>query len=161
MKIELQKITVKDLVEDYKDHDEEGVRGYGGALDIRPPYQREFIYKDKDREAVIDTLTQDFPLSVMYWFVRDHDDQVKYEIIGGQQRTISICQYVHGDFSFEGRFLHNLQDDEKEQILNYELMIYLCNGTDRERLEWFKRINIVGKNLRIKNCAMPFMPDHG
>jgi len=150
MKIDLKEITVRDLAEGYEDNAEEGVVGYGGKLDIRPPYQREFIYKDKQRDAVIDTVTKDFPLNVMYWAVRDDGN---YEIIDGQQRTISICQYVEGDFSVnigtfpEKRAFHNLQNDEQDQILNYRLMVYLCSGSDSEKLEWFKTINIAGEEL--------------
>lgn len=150
MNIKLKEITVRDLAEGYQDNNEEGVFGYRGKLDIRPPYQREFIYKDKQRDAVIDTITKDFPLNVMYWSVRDDGN---FEIIDGQQRTISICQYVESDFSVkigsfpEYRAFHNLQIDEKEQILNYKLTVYLCSGTDSEKLEWFKTINIAGEEL--------------
>ncbi|MDR0566876.1 MAG: HNH endonuclease, partial [Prevotellaceae bacterium] len=70
MKIELKEITIHELTDGYKDDGENGVVGYGGRLDIRPPYQREFIYKDKQRDAVIDTVTNGFPLNVMYWAVR-------------------------------------------------------------------------------------------
>lgn len=144
MKIELQEITVQELVKDYQDNEENGVVGFDGKLDIRPPYQREFIYKDKQREAVIDTLTKDFPLNVMYWAVREDGG---YEVIDGQQRTISICQFVEGDFAFKNRYFHNLQNDEQSQILNYKIMVYLCSGTDSEKLEWFKTINIAGEKL--------------
>ncbi|OGU57877.1 MAG: HNH endonuclease [Ignavibacteria bacterium GWF2_33_9] len=144
MKIELKEITVRELANGYKDNAEEGVIGYGGKLDIRPPYQREFIYKDKQRDAVITTIRKNFPLNVMYWAVREDGN---YEIIDGQQRTISVCQYLIGDFSYYNLYFHNLQDDEQEQILNYKLMIYLCSGTDSERLEWFRTINIAGEKL--------------
>ena len=69
MKIELKQITVSELSNGYQDNAEEGVVGYGGKLDIRPPYQREFVYKVKQRDAVINTITKDFPLNVMYWFL--------------------------------------------------------------------------------------------
>lgn len=144
MKIELKEITVRELTNGYQDNDEDGVVGYGGRLDIRPPYQREFIYKDKQREAVIDTLTKDFPLNVMYWAVQEDGN---FEVIDGQQRTISISQFVEGEFAYKNRYFHNLQKDEKEQILNYKLMIYLCSGSDSEKLEWFKIINIAGEKL--------------
>ena len=144
MKIELKKITVSELTNGFKDNDENGVVGYGGKLDIRPPYQREFIYKDKQRDAVIDTITRNFPLNVMYWAVREDGN---FEVIDGQQRTISACQYVNGDFSVDGLAFHNLTKDKKDQILNYELTIYFCSGTDSEKLEWFKIINIAGERL--------------
>ncbi|MBP5717063.1 MAG: DUF262 domain-containing protein [Bacteroidales bacterium] len=144
MKIELHKITVRELTDGYVDNAENGVKAFGGKLDVRPPYQREFVYKEKQRDAVIDTLTQGFPLNVMYWAVRDDGT---YEIIDGQQRTISICQYVNGDFAFDMRYFHNLQADEQEQILNYELQVYICSGSDSEKLRWFKTINIAGEEL--------------
>ena len=144
MKIELKEITIRELTENYQDNEENGVVGFGGKLDIRPPYQREFVYKDKQREAVIDTVTKDFPLNVMYWAVREDGN---YEVIDGQQRTISICQYVNGDFAHFFRYFHNLQKDEQEQILNYKLMVYFCSGTDSEKLKWFQTINIVGEKL--------------
>lgn len=148
MKIDLQHVTVRDLVDGYEDNDDAGVVGYGGKLDIRPPYQREFVYKDRQRDLVIETLRKEFPLNVMYWAVQDDGT---FEVIDGQQRTISICQYVEGDFSIniDGHQMafHNLQDDQQEQILDYELMVYFCEGADSEKLDWFKTINIAGEKL--------------
>jgi len=142
MKIELNEIKVKTLTDGFHDSAEKGVVAYGGKLDIRPPYQREFIYKDKQRNAVIDSVRKNFPLNVMYWAVRNDG---YYEVIDGQQRTLSICQYVNGDFSINGLAFHNLQDDLQQQILDYKLMVYFCSGTDSEKLDWFKTINIAGE----------------
>lgn len=144
MKIELKEITVRDLTNGYQDNAEGGVVGYSGKLDIRPAYQREFIYKDKQRDAVIHTVTMEFPLNVMYWAVREDGN---FEVIDGQQRTISVCQFVNGDFAYMMRYFHNLNKDEKEKILNYKLMVYVCSGTDSEKLQWFKTINIAGEKL--------------
>ena len=144
MRIDLKEITVSDLVEGYHDDGEGGVRGYGGKLDIRPPFQREFVYKDKQRDAVIETINKGFPLNVMYWAVRQDET---YEVIDGQQRTISAAQYVEGDYSLDGRYFHNLQDDEQERILHYPLQVYVCEGRASEKLDWFRIINIAGEKL--------------
>ncbi len=144
MIIELLEITIGELAEGYVDNQEGGVFGYSGRLDIRPPYQREFVYKDNQRAAVINTVTKSFPLNVMYWAVRDDGT---FEVIDGQQRTISVCQYVSGDFSFNNLYIHNLPADKRQQILDYKLMVYLCSGTDSERLDWFRTINIAGEKL--------------
>lgn len=144
MKIQLQEIPVRDVAAKFVNNEEEGVIGYDGRLNIRPKYQREFIYRDAQRDAVIDTVRKDFPLNVMYWAVNSDGT---YEVLDGQQRTISICQYVAGDFSVNYQYFHNLTDDEKEQILNYKLMVYWCEGNDKEKLEWFTTINIAGEKL--------------
>ncbi|MDR0998396.1 MAG: HNH endonuclease [Treponema sp.] len=143
MKIELHEILIKDLVKGYIDNQEEGVFGYDGKLNIRPKYQREFVYKDAQRDAVVETVQKNFPLNVMYW-VKNGDT---YEVLDGQQRTISVCQYVNDDYSINARAWHNLTNDEQEQILNYKLMIYFCDGSDSEKLAWFKIINIAGEKL--------------
>lgn len=145
MKIKLHEISVREIVDGYLDSQENGVVGYGGRLNIRPAFQREFVYKEKQRNAVIETVTKGFPLNVMYWFI---DDNGNYELLDGQQRTLSICQYVNGDFSINSRAFHNLTETEKNQILDYSLMIYICEGNDKEKLDWFKIINVAGVQLK-------------
>jgi len=144
MKIQLKEITIKEVTKGYKNSDEEGVVGYGGKLNIRPKYQREFVYKDDKRNAVIDTIKRVFPLNVMYW-VKNEDGT--FEVMDGQQRTISFCEYVEGKFSLNNLYFHNLTDTEQNQILGYKLMIYFCEGNDKEKLDWFKIINIAGEKL--------------
>jgi hypothetical protein len=161
MKIDLQKIKIRKVIDGYKDSAEEGVVAYGGKLDIRPKYQREFVYKEKQRDAVIETVKKGFPLNVMYWMIREDGG---YEVLDGQQRTISIGQYVNGDFSLDNRFFHNLTKEEQDKILDYELMIYLCEGTDKERIEWFTVINTYGEKVNeqeIRNAVYtgPWLSD--
>jgi len=147
MEINKTTIKVRDLFEGYKDSQQNGVIAYGGRLDVRPAYQREFVYKDKQRDAVIDTLTKGFPLNTMYWVKKEDGN---YEVLDGQQRTISICQYLNSDFSIDALYFHNLQQDLREAILNYELDVYICEGGDTEKLEWFKTINIAGEKLSLQ-----------
>lgn len=165
MNIELHEITIRDLANGYVDEEENGVWGYGGKLNIRPQYQREFVYKDKQRDAVIQTVIKGFPLNVMYWSVNDDGT---FEVIDGQQRTISICQYMKGDFGVEyGNDVlgfRNLTDDVKQDVLNYRLMVYFCKGTESERLQWFETINIAGEELtsqELRNAvyAGPWLSD--
>jgi len=161
MKIDLHKIPIREVIVDYKDSAEEGVTAYRGKLNIRPKYQREFVYKEKQRNSVIETIKNSFPLNVMYWMIREDGG---YEVLDGQQRTISIGQYVNGDFSLNDRFFHNLTKEEQDKILDYELMIYFCEGTDKERLDWFRIINIAGEKLtdqEIRNAVYtgPWLSD--
>ncbi len=148
MKIDPLSLTVRQLCDGYADYAEDGVVAYGGKLDIRPKYQREFIYSEKQQQAVINTAMHGYPLNTMYWAVRGDGT---YEVIDGQQRTLSLCRFREGDFSFPWRgsqlFFDNLQPDEQTSFLDYRLMVYLCEGTDSEKLEWFRTINIAGEEL--------------
>ena len=145
----MYEIPISEVVAGYLDSADNGVVAYHGRLDVRPPFQREFIYKDNQRDEVIRTIRKGFPLNVMYWSVSGKNDEGEdtYELMDGQQRTISIGQYVAGDFSIDHRGFGNLTTDEQQQILDYKLNIYICDGTEKEKLDWFKIINIVGEEL--------------
>ena len=144
MHIEERKVTVRDVYEGYENNDEDGVRGYGGKLEIRPRYQREFIYKDKQRDEVVRTVMKGLPLNAMYWC---RADDGTFEVMDGQQRTLSLMEYVDGSFSIDEMYFWNLPSDKQAQILDYELFVYVCEGTDSEKLEWFRIINIAGEQL--------------
>ena len=164
MTIKQINVTVGDLTQGYVNNEEQGVRGYNGLLDIRPPYQREFIYNDKEQQAVINTVLHGYPLNVMYWVRRNDDAECPFEVMDGQQRTLALCEYVAGKFSFEFKNFFNQPADIQKRILDYELTVYVCEGEHSEKLEWFKTINIAGKPLNeqeILNAiyAGPFVSD--
>ena len=151
MEITLVKRTIREIAENYNDNGEGGVYAYDNRLVVRPPYQREFVYNEKQRNAVIDTILKGFPLNVMYW---SKNGDSTFEILDGQQRTISFCQYINREFTIpygEGddnmTFFDSLPEDIQEKILNYELYIYICEGKPSEKLNWFRTINIAGAKL--------------
>lgn len=148
MKIQPKQIKVRDVFESYTDNGDDGVFAYGGRLAIRPPYQREFVYDNEQAQAVIQTVLKGFPLNVMYWVKVGND---KYEVLDGQQRTLSVMQYLKHQFSvtLDGKkyYWDALPDDKYNAIMNYEFMIYICEGEESEKLEWFKVVNIAGEKL--------------
>ena len=151
MTIQLVHIKIRDLFNGYHDNGLDGVVAYGGKLDVRPAYQREFVYKPEQQQAVIDTVSKGYPLNVMYW--ADQGDG-HYELIDGQQRTLSICTFLNNDFSCKGLFsipqslqFGSLTKDQQDKLLDYELTVYICDGNPSEKLEWFKTINIAGEEL--------------
>lgn len=151
MEITLVKRTIREIAENYNDNGEGGVFAYDNKLVVRPPYQREFVYNDAQRKAVIDTILKGFPLNVMYW---SKNADLSLEILDGQQRTISFCQFINGDFAIpygesddNMTYFKSLPTDVQERILNYELYIYICKGNASEKLNWFRTINIAGAKL--------------
>ncbi len=151
MDIKHKEITVRELTDKFVDNDEKGASCYGGLLDIRPPYQREFIYDKKQSEAVIQTVRNNYPLNTMYW--ADRGDG-RFEIIDGQQRTMSICQFVNKKWSIDvdgcSMTFFNIERNRPElakNILDYKLDVYVCSGTQDDRLKWFETINIAGEEL--------------
>lgn len=164
MTIEPKEVTIGEITKGYINNEEQGVRGYNGLLDIRPPYQREFIYNDNEQIAVINTVLHNYPLNVMYWVKRSDDAECPYEVMDGQQRTLSLCEYVADVFAVDFKIFSNQPADIQKKILDYKLTVYVCEGEESEKLEWFKTINIAGKPLNeqeIRNAiyAGPFVCD--
>jgi hypothetical protein len=153
VKITPRQVRVREVFDGYADKDEVGVIGLGGRLDIRPPYQREFVYSNDKRDKVVQTVLKGFPLNVMYWArnpdpnAPEDESRAKYEVLDGQQRTLSLCQYLSGKFSLDEQYFKNLPQDRKDALLDYELTVYVCEGPESEKLEWFRTINIAGEKL--------------
>jgi hypothetical protein len=156
-----KQLTIADLFNGYVNNDEEGVytniRIDGELIktNIRPPYQREFVYNDVKRNKVIETLTRNLPLGIVY-LARNEDGTM--EVIDGQQRITSICEYLNGAYSVNGicEFLNNKVFDMErmsnteiaKQIMSYDkLLLYIVEGSEDEKLEWFRTINISGERL--------------
>lgn len=165
MNITPKKIKIAELVEGFVDDPNTGVRGFGGKLDIRPPYQREFRYDMKQQRAVIETILKGFPLNIMYW---NEDDAGNYEMIDGQQRTLSICGFFKHRVYLEDKNGHVIYFDtlkeEKKKFLDYELTVYICKGSNKEKLDWFEVINTAGERLNEQErrnavYAGPFVTD--
>ena len=152
MEVKPFQVSVREIFDGYLNDEESGqVVAFGGKLNVRPAYQREFVYNAEQQEAVMHTILNDFPLNVIYW--SDNGDGT-YEMIDGQQRTLSFCEWLNNGFSIfanpnapEMPYYAHTSEVIKERVLNYKLMVYICKGTDVEKLEWFKVINIAGEKL--------------
>jgi len=136
------KTKIRDLAAGYT-NDADGAYSMNGKLNIRPQFQREFVYNEKQQMAVIDSVYNGFPLNAIYW-VKNGDI---YEVLDGQQRICSICNFVDNRSYYDMRIFDSLQKDEQEKILDYELSVYLCEGSETEKIRWFERINIAGEVL--------------
>ena len=155
MKTSQPDIRIGDLVNGYQDSGEKGVVAFGGKLNIRPAYQRAFVYNPDDRDRVMVSIYNNMPLNSMYWAVNPNGT---FEVIDGQQRLISICQFITNDdgngnpvaIDFNGRntqTFEGLSAEKQKEILDYRLQVYVCEGTDDEKLDWFHTINIAGKQM--------------
>ena len=147
-------LTVKELTRGYVENTSTGERTtMNGLLNITPPYQREFVYEQPRRDAVITTILEGCPLNVIYLAKLDDG---RLEVIDGQQRITSICKFVKGQFSVEvtmdidGNKKRTGYDDlqaAQEAFDNYELMAFVCEGDNASKMKWFRRINIAGVKL--------------
>lgn len=153
MQTKLQtKITVADICDGfvYNESEGKGLFGLSGKLTIQPEYQRNYIYADGKRDvAVIESILKGYPLGLIY-FNQTADSE--FEVLDGQQRITSIGRYVTNKFAVKDengmeQIFNSISADKQKKILETELLIYECQGTESEIKQWFKTINIVGVPL--------------
>lgn len=148
----LKTYTVREICNGfvYDELEGKGLFGLGGKLTVQPEYQRNYIYADGKKDvAVIQSILKGYPLGLIY-FNKVADD--KFEVLDGQQRITSIGRYVTGKFAVKDQndleqYFSGLPQELQDKILNTELLIYECQGSESEIKEWFKTINIAGVPL--------------
>lgn len=161
MKITPMQFNLKDIAENYRENDaDNSVTGLNGRLDIRPKYQRQFVYPKEKQDAVVRSVLSNYPINVMYWVQtgKNQAGDPTYEVLDGQQRLISLCRFMKSPYAiqFNSKAVTYNGLIDRSVIDNYRhLMVYVCEKEDYEseqefhdkKLEWFKTINVVGTRL--------------
>ncbi len=146
-------ITVKDICDgfEYNELEGKGLFGLSGKLTIQPEYQRNYIYASdggKREVAVIDSILKGYPIGLIYF---NKVNQNNLEVLDGQQRITSVGRFVTGKFAIKDengmQYFDAMAKDKKDKIMETELLIYECEGTESQIKEWFKTINIAGVPL--------------
>ncbi len=155
----LTDLTVKEICEGfvYNQLEGKGLFGWAGKLTIQPEYQRNYLYAENDGKkeaAVIDSILKGYPIGLIYFNRNENykSPETEYEILDGQQRITSIGRFVTGKFAIKDKYgmeqyFTGQAEDVREKILSYRLLVYVCNGTEKEIKEWFETINIAGVPL--------------
>lgn len=133
----------------YNEYEGKGLYGLSGRLTIQPEFQRHYLYAEnggKKEVDVIRSVRNGYPLGLLY-FSKVGDD--RYEVLDGQQRITSLGRFITEKFAWidaDGRpwYFTALNTEEQEAFLNTRLLIYVCEGTEKEIKDWFRTINIVG-----------------
>lgn len=149
MKAKLVTYSISEIIDgfEYNELEGKGLFGLSKRLTIQPEYQRNYIYAEKNREAgVIDSLIREYPLGIIYFNCLPDN---KFEVLDGQQRITSIGRYITNKFAIKDengmeQYFSGLSKDMQNTILQSQLLVYECDGTEIEIKEWFKTINIAG-----------------
>jgi hypothetical protein len=147
VKTDLKRYTVAETVSGflYSEVEGKGLFGLAGKLVIQPEYQRNYIYDDGKKDvAVIDSLLKGYPLGLIYYNVSGDG----LEVLDGQQRITSIGRFVTNKFAIKldgkEQTFSSLPAEIQQTILDSVLLVYQCQGTEKEIKEWFDTINIAG-----------------
>ena len=91
-----------------------------------------------------------YPLGLIYFSKVGED---RYEVLDGQQRITSLGRFLTEKFAWHdasGRpwYFTAMDTDLQKHILDTPLLIYVCEGTEKEIKDWFRTINIAGIQLK-------------
>ncbi|MHA7862431.1 GmrSD restriction endonuclease domain-containing protein [Tessaracoccus sp. Y36] len=154
METELRRYTVAEVVKGfaYNEIEGKGLFGLNGDLVIQPEYQRHYIYGDGKKDvAVIDSLLKGYPLGLIYFVDTGAAEGPRLEVLDGQQRITSVGRFVTKKFAVlrngKEQTFSSLPKEDQDKIMDSELLVYVCGGTEPEIKEWFETINIAGVPL--------------
>ncbi len=136
----------------YNEYEGKGLYGLSGKLTIQPEYQRHYLYAEnggKREMDVIRSVLSGYPLGLLY-FTKVGED--RYEVLDGQQRITALGRFLTEKFAWideSGRpwYFTAMDKDLQAKILGTTLLVYVCEGTEREIKDWFRTINITGLPL--------------
>lgn len=120
-------------------------------LDIRPPFQRNPVWSEKQKSFLVDTILRGYPIPEIYMQEEvSASGEQRFVIVDGQQRVRACLEFVEGKYAlsdpenspwFEKKF-EQLAPKEKEQIFGYNFLVrQLPNAPEAQLIDIFKRIN--------------------
>ncbi len=130
-------------------------------LNLEPGFQRDSVWKPRDRALLIDTILRNYPLPAIFLYRREVKGELVYDVIDGKQRLESILMFtgaMRGRFS--ARALLPKTDMEEivswpllkrrglqHLVMGYELPVIEVDGELGDIIKLFIRINSTGKAL--------------
>lgn len=124
-----------------------------GKLQYRTYFQRQYVWREKDRIELIDTIMQGYPIPAIFICdaQTDYDGLKKtYNVLDGRQRLESIFSYLKGEFSYNGKRFGELNENDKQRVLSYNIALvqmYINPENTVAIKEVFKRLNKASYNL--------------
>jgi Protein of unknown function DUF262 len=135
-----------------------------GHLEIRPPFQRKFVWTDKQRSFLIESILMDIPIPEIYvQFGQTEDGTERFGVVDGQQRLRTILQFIGIESTedqegtdtnlfalealpttslYKDKLFADLAADERKNFFRYQLSVrYLHTESQKEVEDIFKRLN--------------------
>ncbi|MGI8995431.1 MAG: HNH endonuclease family protein [Pyrinomonadaceae bacterium] len=144
--------TVHDLISLFKNK----------HLNLNPGFQRSSVWGESNRRKLIDSILLRYPLPALFFYRRQHDGEIIYDVIDGKQRIESILMFtgvMRGHRFWTRAKLSNEENPDwldwntikrkklQYRITNYKLQIIEVTGDQSDIEELFVRINSTGKPL--------------
>lgn len=131
-----------------------------GNLIVRPLFQRNLVWNDKQRSYLIDSILNGYPIPELYLQEKTNSEgNTTYIVVDGQQRITSFLKFIDNEFSidkdqtdyrWENLYFGDLSDEDKKSLYSYKFVVRVLPDMDDDKLKnIFKRIN--KNNISLNN----------
>ncbi len=153
-----------------------------GTLTIRPSYQRNAVWMERQKAYLVETVLKGLPIPEVFIHTTvDEDGKSEYGVVDGQQRISALLQFIGTDFgddaddydaftlskietdsAWYGKAFKDLTPEQRADFYSYKLSIrYLESINEDEIKEMFRRLNkftspLKPAELRNATYAGPF-----
>ena len=144
--------TIQDITNHYKN----------GHLNLTPGFQRDSVWRDRDRMKLIDSVLRNYPLPSIFLYRREEKGNIVYDVIDGKQRIESILMFIgviRGNRFSSWSQLPGREHAEwvdwgtlrkrqlQHKVTGYKLQAIEVEGDPADIIDLFVRINSTGKAL--------------
>lgn len=125
-------------------------RSNGDELILQPPFQRNPVWGEKQKAALIDTILKGYPIPELYLQTTvDPNGDEKHVVVDGQQRIRACLEFLSNEFALgeesgalAGSTFDDLTPEQKQTVFEYKFVIReLPALSEPEIREIFGRLN--------------------
>jgi uncharacterized protein with ParB-like and HNH nuclease domain len=119
-------------------------------LDIKAPFQRNPVWSDRQKGALIETILLEYPIPELYMQeLIDDTGSERHVVVDGQQRIRAVLSFLAGEFTLDdespvcqGLAFEELSAAERKKLYEYSFVVRLLpEMPDEELRAIFQRIN--------------------
>lgn len=121
------------------------------GVDFAPDYQRELVWSEQDREALLDSVFMGADIGRFVFRVKNEDevdspDGDFYEIVDGKQRMTALLDYYAGRYSYRGAYYHELSARDRRRFKDASVSVAEArNLSKKDTLRLFLMLNRGGR----------------
>lgn len=117
------------------------------GLDLRPKYQRNYIWKNDFKDKLIYSIIKSYPIGsiIMRMLKQPNEKGAKMEIVDGQQRLTTIYEFIEGKYEIHSEFSRRIIEEIEQ---------FYGERTDVEFERIKKKLNNKG-NIKLRYSDLP------
>lgn len=120
-------------------------------LDMKPPFQRNPVWVDRQKSFLIDTILSGFPIPEIYMQeIVTGEGTSKHIVVDGQQRIRAVLEFLEGRYSIDSKdspswgdmYFEDLRESDKKKIFTYNFIVRILPDIDDIQIRSiFQRLN--------------------